>query len=242
MFIACLSVGGETPAAVLANADDAFFRMDYPGAIASYEGMLQANPTDPSILWRLARAYVCLAEPIEDARRGALCKKAEDYARRCMVLDPVIPEAHTWLAGALGYLALDTTMKRQADLSYEILAETGKALALNPHDDAALSIRGSLFRALGNVSWFERRLAGLLFGGIPNGGYDEAEESLKLAIAAAPDVMRHTYELGVLYIDMGRLQDARAAFEKVLTLPIRVTIDKPRQQKARELLQTLENK
>ncbi|HTY00445.1 MAG TPA: tetratricopeptide repeat protein [Bacteroidota bacterium] len=243
LLMAALVIGdGESPKAALAAADDAFVRMDYPTAIATYEEMLQSNPGDTSILWRLARAYVCVAEPLEDGRRPDLCRKAEAYARKCIALDPSVAEGHTWLAGALGYLALDTSMKHQAGLSKEILGETEKALAINPRDDAALSIRGSLFRALGNVSWVERRLAGILFGGIPDGGFKEAEESLQRAVAIAPDVMRHEYELGVLYIDMGRIQDARAALEKVLTLPVRVAIDKPRLLKAKALLQTLENK
>lgn len=234
--------GGDRLPATLSAADEAFLRMDYPAAITSYEEFVHANPADPSVLWRLARAYVCYGEPFEDARRVELCKKGAEYARQCITLDPTISEGHTWLAGALGYLALDADMKRQTDLSFEILAETGKALALNPRDDAALSIRGSLFRALGNVSWIQRRLAGIFFGGIPQGGYKEAEESLKKAITIAPEVMRHYYELGVLYIDMGRPGDARAALEKVLTLPVRVAIDVPRQQKAAELLKTLEEK
>ncbi len=243
LLAAAFLVGaGERPHASLVAADDAFVRMDYPSAIASYEEMLQSNPDDTSLLWRLARAYVCYAEPIEDDRRLALCRKAEAYARKCIAIDSVLPEGHTWLAGALGYLALDASMKRQASLSHEILVETDKALAANPRDDAALSIRGSVYRALGNVGWVERRIAGLLFGGIPDGGFAEAESSLQKAIAIAPDVMRHSYELGVLYIDMGRIQDARHALERVLTLPVRVAIDKPRLQKARELLQTLENR
>ncbi len=233
---------GEGPKAPLVAADDAFVRMDYPSAIASYEVLLQSNPGDPSLLWRLARAYVCYGEPLEDGRRMEFCRKAEEYARKCIAADSTLPEGHTWLAGALGYLALDATMKQQAAMSHEILTETGKALAINPRDDAALSIRGSVYRALGNVSWIERRLAGLLFGGIPEGGFEEAETSLRQAIAIAPDVMRHHYELGVLYIDMGRIQEARATLEKVLTLPVRVAIDRPRLQKAKELLQTLENR
>lgn len=236
-----LCLGGENPRPALVAADDAFARMDYSAAISSYEELLQLSPNDPSLLWRIARAYVCDAEPKEDAQRSLLCRKAETYARRCIALDSTLAEGHTWLAGALGYLALDTTMKRQAILSFEILAETGKAIALDPRDDAAYSIRGSLYRALGNVGWVERRIAGLLFGGIPDGGYADAEASLKRAIAIAPDVMRHRYELGVLYIDMGRMRDAKKELEHVLTMPVRVAIDVPRLAKARELLKDLES-
>jgi len=232
---------GESPKAALVAADEAFVRMDYPAAITSYEELLQSNPSDPTLLWRAARAYVCFAEPLEDSRRTALCKKAESYARKCIALDSLLPEGHTWLAGALGYLALDTSMRHQANLSFEILAEANKAIGLDPGDDAAYSIRGSLYRALGNVSWIERRIAGLLFGGIPHGGYEEAEASLKQAVAIAPDVMRHRYELGILYIDMGRTQDAKEQLEKVLTMPVRVAIDTPRLAKTRELLQHLDH-
>ncbi|HTY58254.1 MAG TPA: tetratricopeptide repeat protein, partial [Bacteroidota bacterium] len=98
------------------------------------------------------------------------------------------------------------------------------------------SILGSFYRALGNVGWLERALASLFVGTVPRGGYEEAEAALRKAIAIAPGIMRHHYELGILYIDMGRKDEARRALEFAATLPVRTAIDRPRLEKIRELL------
>lgn len=223
----------------LGAADASFFAMEYPVAVTAYNALLLSRPEDPQILWRLARAHVCLAEVQDDAQRKSMCEIAERYARRCIRADSGVAEGHTWLAAALGYIALDEGAHRQAQFSKEILGETDRALQLNPRDDAALSIRGSVFRALGNVSWVKRQLASLLFGGVPSGGFEEAEAALHEAIALAPDVMRHSYELGVLYLDWGRQDDARRVLEQALSMPVRVAIDKPRREKIRLFLSRL---
>jgi tetratricopeptide (TPR) repeat protein len=225
--------------AALSVADASFFAMDYPAAITAYDVLLRGRPEDPQTLWRLARAQVCLAEVQDDVRRKTMCEDAEGYARRCIRVDSTVAEGHTWLAAALGYIALGEGPHRQAEISKEILAETDRALRINPRDDAALSIRGSVFRALGNVSWMKRQLAALLFGGVPSGGYEESEAALRQAIILAPDVMRHSYELGVLYLDWGRQEDARRVLEQALSMPIRVAIDKPRREKTKLLLSRL---
>jgi hypothetical protein len=89
------------------------------------------------------------------------------------------------------------------------------------------------------VGWVKRQIASLLFGGVPAGGFVEAETALRQAIALAPDVMRHTYELGVLYLDWGRQDDARRVLEQALSMPVRVAIDRPRQEKIKMYLARL---
>jgi tetratricopeptide (TPR) repeat protein len=210
--------------------------MDYSAAAGRYESALRTEPGDADALWRLARIYVVRGEATETTERKELLQRAEEYARRCIRADSTAPQGHTWLAGALGFKALDAGMSDQVRLARELVDETARALRLDPRDDIALSIRGSFFRALGNVGWLKRQLAALLLGAIPRGGYEESEEALLRAIEIAPDVMRHRYELGVLYLDMGREEEARRAFEEALRLQIRVTSDVPREKKIRELL------
>jgi tetratricopeptide (TPR) repeat protein len=177
-----------------------------------------------------------MAEVAEGETRDSLLSKAEEYARRCILADSTRGEGHTWLAGALGYIALESPTERKLAVSHELQHEAERAVELNPRDDAAWSILGSFYRAVGNVGWLERALASLFVGSVPRGGYSEAESALKKAIAIAPGIMRHHYELGILYIDMGRKEEARRALETGAALPVRTAIDRPRLQKIRDLL------
>ena len=226
---------GELPG-LIRSGDEAFERIEYPAAIARYEEALADHPGEPELLWRLARVDVCLAEVAEGDVRGKLLADADKYARQCIAGDSAKGEGHTWLAAALGYIALDAGTEKKISLSRELVREARRATELNPEDDAAWSILGSFYRALGNVGWLERALASLFIGSVPRGGYAEAESALTRAIAIAPGIMRHHYELGVLYIDMGRTDEARRALETAAGLPVKTAIDRPRLEKIRELL------
>ena len=238
-LILMFAATGDTTANTAWRGDSLFYAMRYAEAISAYDSLLSIRRNDPDLLWRLARAYVCYGESFEDHQRKELCLKADTLARQCISVNESIGEGHTWLAGALGYIALDEGMQRQAELSREILVEANRALELNPRDDAALSIKGSLYRALGKVDWIRRRMASLLLGGLPDGGFEEGEAALLQAIAIAPNVMRHHYELAVLYYDWERWEDARNEFQKAAALPIHVAIDVPRRLKALEFLKIL---
>ena len=227
------------PTSLVATGDTEFFRIDYPAAITAYESALRDRPDDPEILWRLARVYVCTGEVADEQHRISFFNVAETYARRCIRVDSTKGEGHTWLAGALGYTALERGVSEQVVLSHELVREVSRALALNPNDDIAYSIKGSFYRALGNVGWLQRQLAKLFVGSIPDGGYEESEEALKRAVSLAPDVMRHQYELGILYIDMDRKTEARQTLEQAAALPVRTAIDRPRLAKIHELLTDL---
>lgn len=222
-----------------AAGDVAFGRLDYGAALHEYEMALERTPGDAQVLWRIARVCVCVAETAAEPERGRWLHRAEENARRCIHADSTLSEGHTWLAAALGYSALYGGMADRVRLAWEILEETGKAIALNPRDDAAYSIRGSLYRALGNAGWLQRQLARLFVGKLPPGGFDEGEAALQQAILLAPDVMRHEYELGVLYLDWGRLEEAQRALERARELPVRVAIDVPRREKIGELLEQI---
>jgi tetratricopeptide (TPR) repeat protein len=233
-LLLCALVLGILPSAD--EGDAHFARIDYPAALASYERGMKEHPGSPDLSWRIARVCVCMAEVAEEPERGEWLSRGEESARMSIRADSLRPEAYVWLAAALGYRAYFGGGKDQVTLSWEILRLTDRAVELDPGNDAAFSIRGSVYRALGNAGWLKRQLALLFIGPVPEGGFPEGEKALRKAISLAPEVMRHRYELGVLYLDWGKEEEAMAEFRAAEGLPPRVAIDRPRLEKIREFL------
>ncbi|MGB2959212.1 MAG: hypothetical protein WBG01_10910 [Bacteroidota bacterium] len=219
--------------------DEEFTGIDYPAALEKYDSLRARSSGDPDLLWRMARLYVCMGDVAKRAERKELYRLAEGYARECIRSDSQVAEGHTWLAASLGNIAMFEGSGKKVELSNEIQYELDYALRLNPDDDVAYSIRGSFYRALGNVSWLERQLANLFLGGLPEGGYEDSERALNRAIELAPDNMRHHFELGLLYINWDRPDDARRSFERALTCPVLVARDRSRQTRAKKWADSL---
>jgi tetratricopeptide (TPR) repeat protein len=219
------------------DAEFAVFR--YATAEVLYEEDLAVYADSADILWRLARVNVCIADIADQDRRLDLYRRAESFADRCIRADSMRSEGHTWRAAALGNIAMFEGSKTKVKLCYAIKGELEESIRLNPRDDIAYSILGSFYMALGNVSWMERRLAAIFLGSLPEGGYDDAESALKLAVALSPRVIRHHAELGDLYELEDRPQEALTEFQLVLTLPVLLASDRKAQDDAARSIQKL---
>lgn len=216
---------------------DAFFaKMDYPSAIYVYEQVLQREPDNAEVLWKLARAHICLGDVSEGDHVENHYRQSEQYARRCVELQKDLADGHVWLAAALGSIAMYEGAKTKVKLAREIKKEIDIALALDPDHDAAYSLLGSFHRAIGGVSWLERSLADLLLGGLPKGGYDEGEKAFKKAIALRPDAIRHQFELGMLYWEWGKKAEAIRWFNQAKQLQAQMASDHRRLRRITRLL------
>ncbi len=218
--------------------DIEFSQRNYPAAIAAYESALKTSADSADLCWRMARVEICLGDVAEGDESEPFYRKAEELARSSLRMDSTRSEAHTWLAVALGSVAVFEGSRTKVRLCNEIKHHLDVAIALNPNDDVAYSILGSFYTALGNVTWIERQLAKVFIGKLPDGGYDEAEKAFKTAIALAPNVVRHHYALGMLYNTLGRTEEARAEFQRATSLPVLLARDLHDQQAAREWLKS----
>ena len=219
--------------------DREFVSREYASAIAAYETHLQNSTDSAEVFWRLARVQICLGDVVEGAESEAHYRKGEQLAREAVRLDSMSSNAHTWLAVAVGSIAVFEGSKSKIRMANEIKYHLDKAISLNPNDDVAYSVLGSFYAALGNISWLERQLAKIFLGRLPDGGYEEAESAFKQAIAIAPTVVRHHYALGLLYKSLDRDPDAVAEFESATSLPVVLARDVNDQRAARELLASL---
>jgi tetratricopeptide (TPR) repeat protein len=228
-----------SPPSSLERGDQEFARINYPLAGAIYDSVLTTSVDSADALWRLARVYVCMADVSPDDEKLDLYRQAEVFAQRCIRADSMKSEGHTWRAAALGNIAMFEGGKTKVKLCYVIKNELDCSISLNPDDDIAYSILGSFYMALGNVSWIERQLAAIFLGSLPEGGYDESESALRKAITLAPGAIRHHFELGDLYMQQDRNQEALEEFQKVVSLPVRLASDERTQHSAVELIKNL---
>lgn len=234
-----LSLLGLFPASPLNQGDDEFVRFRYPEATSFYTAALNGSSDSAEVLWKLARVYVCQADMAPQEAKLDMYRQAEEFARRCIKADSTISEGHTWRAAALGNIAMFEGGETKIKLCYTIKQELECSISLNGSDDIAYSILGSYYRALGNVSWIERRLAAIFLGSLPDGGYAESEAALRKAIAISPAVIRHHFELGMLYVQEHRTPEAVNELRLVASLSVRVASDRRTQETAARLVTEL---
>lgn len=240
LVVALLLAGGDLPSPRLMAGDAEFVRLDYDRAEESYDSARALTPDSAQYLWRLARLYVCRGEMAGHDMKEETFRRAVSYAERCIQADSNIAAGHTWKAAALGNIAMFEGSKGRVRLCNEIKHELDRALTLDSLDDVAYSVLGSFYLALGKVSWIERQIASVFLGSLPDGGLEEAEAALRKAIAIAPGVVRHRFELGLVLKEEGKRQEAIEVFRIASELPTSVASDPRTRERAIRMARKLE--
>jgi len=164
---------------------------------------------------------------------------AMDYSKRAGACAPHDAEAQLDLAITLGKMLPIMSAKEQVDASPRIKESVDKALALDPNNDTAWHILGRWNRVLAEVNNVKRALAGVLYGGLPTGSLLDAERAMQKAMELSPDRLMHYIELGRIYADMGRKDEARFYINKGLAMPEAEKDDPEAKLRGRETLEKL---
>jgi tetratricopeptide (TPR) repeat protein len=209
-------------------------------ALPLYLSAEKIEPKNPDLLVRIARQYRYLmtdaSETQEKMRLGHL---ALDYSTRAAECGPSDSDAQLATAITLGKMLPYMPTKEQVSASPRIKESVDKALAIDPRNDNAWHILGRWNRVLADISGPKRFLAGVIYGGLPKGSYEEAERAMKKAIALNPNRLMHYIELGRIYAQMGRKDEARELINKGLGMPDAEKDDPETKQRARETLAKL---
>ena len=224
----------------LARVDALYEALDPAGSLAAADALLAARPGDYEALWRAARAAVVLgtlaeAEDVQDAwfLRGAA------YGERAATLRPEGVDGLYWLGASKGRLALQQGPRTTAALAQEVYDLAHRVLALDPLHAGGHNILGKLEYEVMTLTAFERFLARLILGNeaLRTASWEGAEHHFTRSLAAEPEVILFHFDLGKMYLAQGRLEEARAAFERVLALPVRHPPDPGWKREARVLLE-----
>src|SRR6476646_7549024 len=209
-------------------------------ALLLYLSAEKIEPKNPDLLVRIARQYRYLMTDATDTQEKLrLGHIALDYSERAAACGPKDCDAQLAPAITLGKMLPYLPTKEQVAASPRIKISVDKALAIDPHNDTAWHVLGRWNRVLAEVSSAKRFVAGFIYGELPKGSYEEAEQAMRKAIAINPKRLMHYIELGRIYAQMGRKEEARQFINKGLAMPDTEKDDPETKQRGRETLAKL---
>jgi len=210
-------------------------------ALPLYLEAEKLEPKNTEILVRIGRKYRYLMTDApakeEKLRLGNL---ALNYSERAAAAGPTDCDAQLATAITLGKMLPYMPTKQQISATPKIKTSAERALQINPDNDTAWHILGRWNRVLAEVGTAKRYVANMLFmGKLPTGSNEEAERDMKKAMSLNPKRLMHYIELGRIYAQMGRKDEARQYINKGLAMPNTEKDDPETKERGRETLQKL---
>lgn len=214
---------------------------DFTGTMAKLREAEALDKDNPEILWKIARAYFDFADQEEDnmeVQKKNLYPGFE-YANRCVELAPDVAGGHQYYAILIGRIGEIEGTKQKIENSYAVKEHTVKAIELDPENDSNYHVMGRWHFALADLSWFERKVASIIYATPPAASFEKAVEFFSKAHDIKPDDIRHLLWLGKSYEKMDKKDQARKVLKKALAIPATTDSDKSMHKEAEDLLKHL---
>jgi tetratricopeptide (TPR) repeat protein len=180
----------------------------------------QSDPENPEVLYRISNVN---AESVEvkstEKEKKAYAQTALNYAKRAVERGPNLSEAHLSLAIASGKITDFVDNRTKMEYSRIIQREAEKAVQLDPKNDLAYLVLAKWNFEMSDLNPVLRGIAQMLYGQVPASSQEKAVEYFKRAISIAPNRITHHFEYAQALNRMGKKEEARAEYQKVLQLP-----------------------
>jgi tetratricopeptide (TPR) repeat protein len=239
----CLASGAawaDEADTLIAKGDQFDKQLQAKEALEQYLPANKLEPDNVYLLVRIARQYRHLmSDTSSKQEKLRLGNISLQFADRAATLAPDNSEAQLSPAISYGKMVPYMGSRDQVNASPRIKAAVDRALQLDPTNDTAWHVLGRWNRVLANTSVLKRVLAKALYGDLPVTTNETAEKCLLKAIAINPNRLMHYIELGRIYAQMGRKEDARKYLQKGLAMPNKEKDDPELKEIAQQTLQKL---
>jgi tetratricopeptide (TPR) repeat protein len=239
----CLSgvaARAENAEALITKGDQFDKQLRAKEALEDYLPANKLEPNNVGLLIRIARQYRHLMSDTSSKKEKLrLGNISLEFAGRAATLAPNNVEAQLSPAISYGKMLPYMRSKDQVNASPRIRSAVDRTLRLDPSNDTAWHILGRWHRVLANINVVKRVLAKALYGDLPVTTNEAAEKCLLKAIAINPNRLIHYIELGRIYAQMGRKEEARKFIQKGLAMPNKEKDDPEMRQIGQEMLQKL---
>lgn len=241
-MLTCAGSGwaGETIGALKQKGDAAFAAFDNRTAYEYYRQAFELDPHNAELLTQLAWSCNNAGEDLGGKASEAWFEKAVHYAE---ALRPLTPDrSQTWFLLALtkGNLGLFRGGKEKVVLARNMERDSRRAIELDPDYTPAYIALGVYYREASQLNRMTKAIIQSVFGGLPGGTLEQAEQTFLLGIQKNPDSLHAHYQLGQTYELMKKPDRALVYYRKTLELPLLDHQDASLRQRAGERIKALE--
>ena len=210
-------------------------------AYAAYAAAVEADGSYGA-LWRASRAATDVGQDAGEDAAGDWWERAESYARRAVEANPGAPEGHLELARSLGLVALDANARQRVRMSEEIRAEARAAIEADSSYAGGWHVLGRWHKGVMELSGIARMFARTFLGGevLGEASWEKAERYLARAAELEPGRILHHLELGKVYRENEKPEQARSELRKAAGLAPSDFHDCVYRAEARDLLAEME--
>lgn len=233
-------LAGADVSALLDEAIAAEARLDSARALDLFLQADAAKPDDAFILQKIAKQYSDLVpdQTTREAKKD-YALRARGFARRSFDLEPTNAVHALSLAICHGHIAVVSDARTKVEMSRLIKEDAERALRLDPDYAWAHHVLGRWHYEVAGLSGVARFFARMLYGGLPPASFDEGIGHLRCATELDPGELNHWIDLGFAYQAAGRMAEARAAWDRGLTMPDRSKHDPVAKRRVRDALPNL---
>ena len=225
---------------LIAMGDTFYAKLQASEALKYYLPAEKLEPNNARLLEHISREYRHLMSDARSAQEKlSLGNTAVNYAMRAVAINPNDPEAQLAVAISYGKMEPLETNRQKFDAVHIIKDAVDKAIKLDPHNDLGWHVLGRWHEGLAEVNPVLRSMAQVAFGKLPNSTHEEAAACFQRAIALNPNRPMHYIQLGLVYAQMGRTEEARRFINTGLSMPNTEKDDPEIKNQGREALTKL---
>lgn len=219
LLVTCGASRAESADDLIKKGDVFAAKFEAGEALKDYLAAEKLEPKNVRLLVRISREYRhMMSDASKTEEKVRLGRVAVEYAKRAAALGPNDPEAQLAVAITYGKLQPLDSMKEKLETSRIIKSEADKALKLDPGSDLAWHVLGRWNMGFAEIGGVKRKLAEVIYGTLPATTYQDAAKCFEKAIELKPDRLMHYIELGRVYSQMGRTEDARRVITQGLAM------------------------
>ncbi|CAG2102253.1 unnamed protein product [Medioppia subpectinata] len=148
--------------------------------------VLRSQPSwydDCDVLWRVARCEFHLSkrEPLNSKEAANLLEEAHRHVVKALELCDECGPAHKWAAILLNAVSTLKGTREKVEQVLNVRIHMEKAVKYSPNDPTAHYLLGEWHYSCNQVSWVERKLAGVIYGSLPEANLDIGLQALEKA-------------------------------------------------------------